>query len=433
MIRTYLIFFFLIQSVISFGQNKIQFITTDIDNFWFAYEKINSTKDSVLQLKLLKELYIDKGTQGLKNLIEARNYTDVEFIDWITKYPIFWNTLKPKTLFRNDVIPKIESNIEKLKNVYKDLKYYPIYFSVGAFRTNGTILNNSVLLGAEMTLADSLTIITEFPLWRQAYYKEYNPRNYLPFLCTHEYVHTQQKEMVFNLLSQCLYEGVAEFITCKATDTKSFLPAIEYGKKNLKKVVDKFTFDMFTQHRNDNWLWGENRNDLKIRDLGYFIGYEICERYYNLSSNKQKAIKDLIELDYTNEKEVERIIEMTKLLPKTIDNLYKDFQNRRPTVVSISQFKNGSKKVNPNLQKITINFSQSLLKGPTSVDYGPLGKKYFPKISIENRKFSEDGKSWTIEVELEPNKRYQILIQNNFQLADGVGLKEFLIDFTTTK
>ena len=70
----------------SFGQaNKQQFVSTDIDNFWHAYDKISSTKDSVAQYNYLKELYIGKGSIGLKSLVEVRGYTNKEYIDAINQ------------------------------------------------------------------------------------------------------------------------------------------------------------------------------------------------------------------------------------------------------------------------------------------------------------------------------------------------------------
>ena len=237
----------------SFAQKiKQVFVTTDIDNFWIAYDQIISTKDSTKQYKLLKELYIDKGTQGLKGLIEVRNYTEKEFMDWITQYPKFWNSIRPNTLTVKKQFQKINSKIQKLKKAYPELKPSTIYFAIGAFRTGGTIQGNKVLIGSEFSLADKTTIIDEFPSWRQTFYKTQNPLNELPLLCTHEYIHTQQKEVVENLLSMCLYEGVAEFISCKVTGIKSDAPAIEFGKTNQKIVVDKFVSDLFIMGNNDN-------------------------------------------------------------------------------------------------------------------------------------------------------------------------------------
>jgi hypothetical protein len=281
-----------------------------------------------------------------------------------------------------------------------------------------------------LSLADKTTIIDELPTWRQTFYKTQNPLSELPLLCTHEYIHTQQKEMAENLLSLCLYEGVAEFISCKVTGLKSDAPAIEFGKSNEKVVVDKFVSDLFIMSNTYNWLWGENRNELKVRDLGYYIGYEICERYYNLSKNKTKAIRDLIELDYTNEKEVERIVDLTKLLPKSLEELYNDYEKLRPTVISLAPFENGSQNVKSGITKITITFSEALNGYNDGLDYGPLGQEYYPKVNPK-KIWSNDGKSWTLEAELKPNQRYQILISSNFRKENGIRLKPYLIDFKT--
>lgn len=419
-------------TTLSFAQKFNQtFVSTDIDNFWFAYDKIVLTKDSIKQYSLLKEFYINKGTEGLKSIMEVRNYTDKDFIDAINKYPNFWNSIRPNTLKAKSLYRKINIDIQKLKKAYPDLKHSTIYFTVGAFRTGGTTQGNKVLIGSEVSLADKTTVIDELPSWRQPFYQTQNPINEIALLCTHEYIHTQQKEIVHNLISMCLYEGVAEFISCKVTGKKSDAPAIEFGKANQKIVLDKFVSDLFLMTNNYSWLWGENRNDLKVRDLGYYIGYEISERYYNLSKDKTKAIKELIELDYTNEKEVERIVDITKLLPKTLEELNSDYEKQRPTVIQMTPFENGSQKVKTGLTKITIMFSESLLKHNTGVDFGPLGQEYFPKINPE-RVFGEDGKSWTFEADLQPNQHYQILIDNSFRKDNGIRLKPYLIDFKTT-
>ncbi len=44
--------------------------------------------------------------------------------------------------------------------------------------------------------------------------------------------------------------------------------------------------------RND-WLYNPNRKDIPP-DLGYFIGFKICEKYYNESSDKIKAIEFIL-------------------------------------------------------------------------------------------------------------------------------------------
>ena len=431
--KNFFLALFLITAKLSFSQTVDQkFVSTDIDNFWNAYDKIITEKDTTKQYSFLKELYIDKATPGLKSLIEVRNYTSKNFIDAINKYPKFWNSIRPNTLSVKEVYPEIEADIKKLKEAYPDLKPSTIYFSIGAFRTNGTIQNDRILIGSELSLADEKTFINELPEWRQPFYKEYEPRKNITLLCTHEYVHTQQKELVENLLSMCLYEGIAEFISCKVTGKKSSSPAIEFGKNNQEKVINQFIADLYIISNNYNWLWGENKNSLKIRDLGYYIGYEISERYYNTSKDKTKAIKTLVELDYHNEKEMEQIVDAAKLFPKSVKKLNQDYEKQRPTVLAISGFKNGNKKVKSGLTAITITFSEPLNGRNTGIDFGPLGEEFCPKISPE-RNWSSDNKSWTFKADLLPNKKYQILITNNFRKQNGIRLKPYLIEFQTTE
>ena len=124
---------------------------------------------------------------------------------------------------------------------------------------------------------------------------------------------------------------------------------MEFGKKNQQKVIDEFISDLYIISNNYNWMWGENKNSLKVRDLGYYIGYEICERYYKAAKDKTKAIKTLIELDYHNEKEVEKIVDAVKLFPESVKKLKQNYEKQRPTVVSVSAFKNGSQKVKPGI------------------------------------------------------------------------------------
>jgi len=410
------------------------FASTDIDNFWNAYDKIIQTEDTLLQAKLLNELYLDKASDGLKDIIEVRRYTEKEFLIAINSYPKLWKSIRANTLNTKAYHKDITNEIKKLKDVYPDLKPTTIYFTMGAFRTNGTTKGkgSNVLIGSELALADDKTIIDELPEWRQPFYKEYRPLENIALLCTHEYIHTQQEELVENLLSSCLYEGVAEFISCHATGKPSNSPAIDFGKKNEAIVVKKFVEDLYLTSNLYNWIWGTNRNELKVRDLGYYVGYEISERYYNQASDKTLAIKELIELDYHNEKDVERIVDASKLFPKPIIDLYNEHQSKRPTVTHVSEFEQGSTSVDPNTKTITVNFSEVLNGRNASLDYGPLGENNYPKVLPKTRKWGSDNQSYSFEVKLEPNKKYQVVI-SNFRLENGTRLIPYTIEFQTTK
>jgi hypothetical protein len=96
--------------------------TADIDNFWTAYDSIQTTKDSLKQIDFIQKLYIDKGTKGLKTFMAVRNYTATLWVQLIRLYPKFWNSIRPNTLTAKSYAPEIEKSINKFKELYPGLK-----------------------------------------------------------------------------------------------------------------------------------------------------------------------------------------------------------------------------------------------------------------------------------------------------------------------
>ena len=408
-------------------------ITSDITNFWKAYDKITSTKDSILQYKFLDSLYFHKGTVGLEGIRQARNYTSEDYINSINNYPKFWRSIRENTLKVNEISSELEDGIGKFKVIYPELKPAKIYFTIGAFRTGGTTIDSLVLIGAEISMADSTTETSEFPenLSHLKSHFATNPNKHLVFLNVHEYVHTQQKPKVFNILSETIYEGVAEFVATNILGISSPTPQIEFGKRNAQRVREVFEREMFYPNNLYKWLYGNAPNEFGMRDLGYYVGYQICENYYNQAKNKTEAIKTMIELDYSNETEIEDFIKKANYFSAPLKKLYETFEDNRPTVNLIKQFENNSQNVSPNIKEITIEFSKPLNGQNTGVDFGDLGQDAFPKGTLNGRHWAENNKSWIIPVELEPNKHYQILISNNFRTEDNIPLKPYLIEFKT--
>lgn len=232
----------------SFCVNAQKVFTSDVDNFWTAYDKITQTKDSVLQYKYLNDDYLSKGTEGLKLIREARNYTDKDYINTINSYPKFWNSVRKNTLKSKNLSKDLNKGINKLRLIYPELKPANIYFTIGALRTGGTYRNGHVLIGSEIAMTDKKTITDEFPENQRnarRLFFDSEPINDLVLLNVHEYVHTQQKPFVDNLLSYVIHEGIAEFVSTKAMNVPSAAPAIAYGKKNNEKVRARFEQEIF--------------------------------------------------------------------------------------------------------------------------------------------------------------------------------------------
>jgi hypothetical protein len=69
-----------------------------------------------------------------------------------------------------------------------------------------------------------------------------------------------------------------------------------YGRHHEKQLKEQFKEDMFSEDF-CNWLNNGSTSDT-VGDLGYFMGDAICKVYYNNTIDKEKAIAEIIELDY---------------------------------------------------------------------------------------------------------------------------------------
>lgn len=410
-----------------------QFTSADVDNFWQALDAVKAEKDSVKQLALINELFINKASAGQKAMMEARNYTDIEYRSLMNDLPEFWNDLRNNTRNIDGYSDQINDGLTKFQGLYPELTHSDIYYTIGAFRSPGTGFDSLVLIGTEFGLGHASINTSEFPenMSHVKNYYKINPVEQIDFLCVHEYVHTQQEPIVNNLLCQTLFEGIAEFMAVKATGKKSPWKAFVYGPENHDAVRQRFEQEMFNWRKGGNWLWNSTENVFGTADMGYYVGYCIAESYYEKAADKTKAIKDLIELDFSKDEEVDKLVSESGYFSASLDELYERFESNRPKATGVRQFENGSETVDPATTEITIDFSEELDTRFRSTGLGELGKEHFPKVhSIE---FSENGKAVTYTVALEANKRYQILLENSYRTSDDNPLKPYLIDFTTAE
>lgn len=415
-----------------FGQKAV--VTIDISTFWNAYDKIVQTKDNQEQIELIKTLYLQKGSPGLAGIIQARRYKPEEYVHAINSYPEFWKSIRANTLKADYYADKIEAGIDKLRKLYPELKPATIYFTMGVLRTGGTTIEDRVLIGSEISMTDKKTNTSELDK-DYSHLKPYfntEPINSLDFLNVHEYIHTQQKTTIGNnLLAQTIIEGVAEFIAEKALGISSPNPQIQHGKKIDGQLKAAFLKEMFATNFR-NWLWHAPDNEFGMRDLGYYIGYSICENYYRFAVDKNRAIKEMIQLDYNDEKSLFDFVDQSRYFNKNVKLLLAEFEQTRPKILSIEPFENGSQNVDPKTKLITLNFSKPMNINNRGFDYGPLGENNVLRAQ-KIIGFSQDRKSFTFEVNLDPDKPYQSVATDQFSDASNYPLKPYLIDLKTSR
>lgn len=150
-------------SIIVCGQNEPNVFTSDIDNFWIAFDSLQTIKEKNTQIEVMQSMYIDKGTFGLKMFMGLRNFDAAKLVEAINKYPKFWRSIRGNTLTVKQALPTIENNIQKFKLLYPELRTAKMYFTISAIKAAGVAQDSISLIGSEIAMGDKNTDVSEFP------------------------------------------------------------------------------------------------------------------------------------------------------------------------------------------------------------------------------------------------------------------------------
>ena len=285
---------------LSFSSNgqKTKVFTSDIDNFWIAFDSVRTTKNTSKQIDFVQKLYLDKATDGLKDFMKVREHSAKKHLDNILQYPKFWASLRPHTLDIKSNVKEVENLMSSFRKLYPKFSEPKVYFTIGVLNSGGTTSQDKILIGSEIACADKTIDASELSKWLQGVFKL---NTSVVSMVAHELGHTQQKggdsenDGSSNLLGYCIREGACDFIAellYKPVTT----PYMIYGKAHERLLWTNFQKEMFGQETK-NWLYNGSNAPNGVADLGYFMGYRICKSFYENSKDKKEAIKKIIELD----------------------------------------------------------------------------------------------------------------------------------------
>lgn len=410
---------------------QVRVSTTDISHFWEAYDRIQMSTDTAEQRKLLHAHFIDQASPGQRAMFQARRYTPDEYLEAIRNYPRFWASVRKNMLEADHHVQTMQDGVERLRAIYPQMRPADIYFTVGVFRSGGTVTDGMVLIGSEISLADSSAVTDELPehLGHLPGFFATNPAQDLAFVNVHELIHTQQPgRWGYDLLSQTLHEGIAEFIPTLAMGRPSRTAGVLYGEANSERVRAVFEEELFA-YWIDRWIWNDTTGPFPVRDLGYYVGYAMARQYYERADDEQQAVADLIGLNCEDSTAVLAFADRTGWLSKPVAELRATFEASRPRVTHISGFDTGPIDVDPATSRITLHFDRAMATGYRSTGLGPLGEA--TATPIKEIRFADDGRSVTYTVEPLPGRRYQFVLEEGYRDDRMFQLRPYLVDFTT--
>jgi len=266
--------------------SKINLITTDIDNFWIAWEKSKTEFDSLV----FDSMYIAKGSEGLKGFMPYRIVSAGKLVKTINKNRSYYEQLKKSTLQIESMKDDIKKSLINLSSIYPDAKFPPVYFVVGALNSGGTSIENGLVIGVDMYGKTTNTKMEELRPWLQTVLK---PVTEIPYIVAHELIHFQQNYKTDNLLGASIKEGSADFIAELIAGKHINHHVHDFANPIEEKLWNEFKEIM---HNNDfsGWLYSSIKG--RPNDLGYWMGYKITESYYKIAKDKKEAISDILNI-----------------------------------------------------------------------------------------------------------------------------------------
>ena len=323
-------------------------VTSDIPNFWRAYDRAQHAPSADERAHVYVESYIRPGSTGLHDWVTARlesgeglipvlvnkgwseerlrsgrALTDSEKVrlrrdtagmgDLLAGYnldaavqhrPRFFGAIRPVTLAVDTaraVKDAIRAAYRRLAAIYPEAAFPPVYFLIGQLTSGGTVSDAGQLIGLEMHARTTDTPVDELSPWEQ---RVVGSIDALPGIVAHELIHSeaalarggvvQAESAAKTLLAKSLDEGCASFLGQLISGGK-IVNANSYGMQHEAELWREFQQEM-NGTKVDNWLYQGDRSKDRPADLGYFVGSRICESYYEHANDKHAAVLDILRM-----------------------------------------------------------------------------------------------------------------------------------------
>jgi hypothetical protein len=296
-----LLILLLLTAAATFGQtekSKPEIYTVDVYNFWQAYDLLPSANNRADSLAVFQIHYLDKASEGFRKFIKVRSLTADKYADAVKAYSPYYASIRNNSTDLSRYEEAIAIQFEKYDNTLRKFKPPKVCFAVGVLSTGGTVKNGWLLLGTEMMVADSNAQFAVLNNWHRL---AIGTSPQVEKFIAHETVHTQQRfglgliwaYLNHRLLTMSIVEGSADFVAEKVTGSTINEGTYAYGSANEDVLKKDFYTEMLTKNTR-NWLYSGNNTQYGVADLGYFMGYKICEAYYDKADDKTEAINTIL-------------------------------------------------------------------------------------------------------------------------------------------
>jgi len=275
-----------------------QFVVDDVRRFWAAYDAGGRDGNATV----FQKRYLDSATSGLKNFINVRSITAQSLVDVVYVYRAYYDALRPVSMAITTSDPafaEVRANYARIKELYSGAFFPPVTLLFGRFNTGGTTGSAGMLIGMEFYGVDANAPVGGLSAFARD--NQFSLRNDFPPLVAHEHAHILQiaagaQGVMDNatLLAKSLSEGGADFVGELSSGRATYRRKYAFWQARELEFWTEFQRDMQGTDKR-RWLYNQGSATAEWPgDLGYFIGYRICQAFYAKAADKTMALKELI-------------------------------------------------------------------------------------------------------------------------------------------
>ena len=293
---------------------KVRFVTSDIENFWRAFDLAAKETDAEKRAAVFQAEYLDKGSEGLKDFVRLRIKSAKALAETVARLPRFYASVRPSTLRIKEIEKRMRKALVRFKRIYPEAAFPDVYFVVGVANTGGTTSDNGLLIGAELYGLTPTTPREEFPAWFKTFLRDVTdeaellrlvgraldmalkPVERLPAIVAHESCHFNQNyPRQTTVLEKSIQEGSCDLIAELTAGEVINPPLRSYGDRHEAALWRDFRAEM---DGTDLSKWMYNGFKIKDRpgDLGYYVGYRVSKSFYETSADKRRAVADILNI-----------------------------------------------------------------------------------------------------------------------------------------
>lgn len=261
----------------------VEIRTDDVARFFALYDRTDGTPTAAQ----LQGEYLDRGTDGLREFVEARIGSAGKLARKIREEPQLYVEARTCAAALPDIRTRVDDAFVRLADIYPRASFPPVTLVVGRGTSGGTTTPSGVTVGLEVICGAS---------WLGP-----DIRDRFVHLIAHEYAHVQQPGAAVEppedatLLYRVLLEGGAEFIA-ELTSGQVSNVHLQAWTRGKECEIEREFLAASPGTDVSQWLYNGVGDRQHPGDLGYWVGYRIASAHYARAADKQAAIAELIRL-----------------------------------------------------------------------------------------------------------------------------------------